>query len=230
MIQKQAVDFLPEDYIEKRQATRSAMLCIGLCLIVMAGIVTTYLMTQRNYNHALQEYEEVNRQFNDASKLLAEMKENETERMRMLQKAEVTAMLQEKVPRSRLLEEITQLSHSNVKLLTIDLKSREISRPAPVTQLKKTKKDMGDASLDIQPPPEREVTIELTGVAQTDGHLANFIAALGKSPMLTDVNLIYTEEAKIKDRIMRKFNLEMKINQNANLTDIAPSPEQHKKI
>lgn len=228
---KQAVDFLPEDYVEKRQAARSAILCIGLCLIVMAGIVTTYMMTQRNINTALKEYEDVTRQFNNASKLLADMQEVDNERSRMLQKAEVTAMLQERVPRSRLLEEFTRLSHGQAKLLEINLKSREIAVKAPVTQLQKTKKQMGDSKIpEIVKPPEMEVTVELIGYAQTDGNLANFISALGKSPLLTDVNLVFTEETKVKDHTMRKFKLDMKINRDANLTEIASAAPTGKPV
>lgn len=225
-----AVDFLPEDYVEKRQATRSAILCIGLCVVVMAGIVTTYLMTQRNINSALHEYEEVTRQFNDASKLLADMQEVDNERSRMLQKAEVTAMLQERVPRSRLLEEFTRLSHGQAKLLTIELKSREIAVYRPTTELEKTKKQMAGKVPEIVKPPELEVNIELTGVAPTDGHLAQFISALGKSPILTDVNLVYTEEFKIKERMMRKFRLDMRLNRDVNLGEMASAVPADKQV
>lgn len=226
-----AVDFLPEDYIEKRQSTRSAILCIGLCIIVMTGIITTYLLTQRNIHSALREYEEVTRQFNDASKLLSDMQNVEKERTRMLQKAEVTAMLQERVPRSRLLEELTRLSHGQAKLLTIELKSREIAVRQPVTELQKTKKKMTANKVpEIPRPPELEVGVELTGVAPTDGHLATLISSLSKSSLLMDVNLVYTEEYKIKERLMRKFRVDMKINRDVNLMEVAAIASQTKKV
>ena len=40
------MNFLPEDYVEKRQATRAAVVFIGLLLIVVGGIVGAWIFTQ----------------------------------------------------------------------------------------------------------------------------------------------------------------------------------------
>ncbi len=40
------MNFLPEDYVEKRQAARAAVVFIGLLLVVVGGIVGAYMYTQ----------------------------------------------------------------------------------------------------------------------------------------------------------------------------------------
>jgi len=50
-----SMNFLPEDYVEKRQAARSAVVFIGLLLAVVGGIVARYLYTQWNMRGVFQE-------------------------------------------------------------------------------------------------------------------------------------------------------------------------------
>ena len=72
------------------------------------------------------------------------------------------------------------------------------------------------------PPPSTEVAVDLVGLAPTDGQVAAFISELGKSPLLTDVNLVYSEEFKNNDEVLRRFRVEMKINPDADIRNTSP--------
>lgn len=40
------MNFLPEDYVEKRQAAHHAVICIGLLVVVVSGIMGTWMFAQ----------------------------------------------------------------------------------------------------------------------------------------------------------------------------------------
>ncbi len=220
-----AVDFLPEDYVEKRAQKRTVILFIGLFLLVMAGIVAAYLLPGATYAATLAERDRVDQEYEDAGKRLAQRQDMEQEKQRMISKAEVTAMLLERVPRSKLLEEFTRLLvSSQASLITLELKTRDDGTPR-ISKLEEAKNAQnGGAPVK---PTAPEVTITITGMAATDGNVAGFIEALGKSPLLRDVNLLYTEEYRRDntDAPLRRFKVEMHLNPDADVrTNMALTP------
>ena len=76
----------------------------------------------------------------------------------------------------------------------------------------------GDSKKPKPPEPKvYDVTIDLTGVAGDDGEVAQFIRNLSASKMLSDVNLVVVDQNKMGDDLVRKFELRMIINPNADL-------------
>jgi hypothetical protein len=57
---KSSMNFLPEDYVEKRQASRAAVVFIGLLLLVVGGLVGAYLFTQRSMKAIFEQRDKVN--------------------------------------------------------------------------------------------------------------------------------------------------------------------------
>lgn len=206
-------DFLPEDYTQRREQHRSAILFIGLFIAVMGGIIAAYVVSSGGPRRANAALEVARQQFNEAGKRLDVMKELNGKKQEMMSKAEVSAMLLERVPRSRLLKEFSELMPKGVSLLNLELRSHEApNKPA-------VKNDTEDPNKPTEPqrPPEQIVTITIMGVAPTDDQVANFMKALVHSPMLQDVNLLFSEEFKTKDDMVRKFKVEMRISEEADL-------------
>jgi Tfp pilus assembly protein PilN len=220
-----SMNFLPEDYVEKRQAARTAVICVGLLVIVVTGIVATWWYKEHFEAKAVYDYEaRVNQQFEDANKQIQEVQEIDREKAKMMQKAELTTMLMEKVRRSALLEELARLQPKGVNLVDLELKSRDII-PPPLSEAEKQKRK--DAGLPPEPdkPPEVEVKIDVVGTAANDAQVTQYVSALNKSNLLSDVNLLFAEETK-KDKgddseVIRKFHVEMKINPKADLRQMS---------
>ena len=89
------VNFLPEDYVEKRVASRWTFICIGLCVAVMLVVFGTFAMQLRTKLQAQDALDGVNQQYDEEGKKLAELQTLEHEKQTMMAKAEVTAVLLE---------------------------------------------------------------------------------------------------------------------------------------
>lgn len=213
-----SMNFLPEDYVEKRQATRTAILFIGLLLVVVGGIVGAYLYSQWNMRGVFQERDRVNAAFDDASKKIAEAQELEKQKERMIAKADTITTLMERVRRSILLSELTRLRPNGINFMILDLKSKDLDPSKPMPAIDQARRTQDGLPLDIKPPTV-DVTVSLTGTAPTDADVASYLTALQKSPILTSVTLLYSEEYRKnkEDPAVRRFSLEMHINPEADL-------------
>lgn len=211
------MNFLPEDYVERRQAARAAVIFIGLLVVVIAGIIGAYVYQQFDSRAVFDERDRVNAEFEDASKSITKAQEMDQEKARMVAKAELTTTLMERVRRSALLAELTTLQPKGLTILSLELKTADAPLAAPAIAIDKA------AGADASPvkPPQADVTIQLTGTAPTDGHVAQYIAALSKSKLLSEVNLLFSDEFKrtrdTNSDMVRKFHIEMKVNPDADL-------------
>jgi Tfp pilus assembly protein PilN len=221
-----SMNFLPEDYVEKRQAARTAVICVGLLVVVVTGIVAAWMFTQWAAKPVFEKEERVNAQFEEANKQIQEAQEIDREKAKMMQKAELTTMLMEKVRRSALLEELTKLQPKGVNLTSLELKSRELPAP-PISDVEKAKRQQDGLPPEPQTPPDIEVSVDVTGTAVTDGQMAAYVRALNKSSLLSDVNMVFSEETKRGSGedadTVRKFHVEMKINPTADLRQMSGS-------
>jgi len=224
------MNFLPEDYVEKRQATRAAAVFIGLLIVVIGGICGAWFYTQWQANRTFDNLDKVRTEYEQANSDLAEMQRLHQEKDRMMNKAEITTTLMERVRRSDLLKELTTQQPKGVSLLTLELKSKEIQvtpRGTPMSDLEKSKLHQEGKSQEDIRVPQWEVGLELMGLAATDGQVAQYIAALGKSSLLKDVNLLFSEEYKkpgtdgASGEVVRRFRVEMKVNPLADLRGLA---------
>ena len=171
------------------------------------------MYSQWSMRGVFEERDRMNAAYEDASKKIAEAQELELQKERMIRKADTITALMERVRRSVLLSELTRLRPSGLNFVTLDLKTREVQQPArPNPELASTK------PAEIKPPPT-DVTVTLTGTAPTDADVAAYMTALQKSPLLTGVALLYSEEYRKskEDKPMRRFNVEMHLNPDADM-------------
>ena len=193
------------------------MLFIAMFLLVMMGIGVTYLVARQQLLVDQAQNEMLNKEYEDAATRVTQLQELEREKQRMMMKAEVTAVLLERVQRSKLIEEMTRLMPKGTSWLSLDLKTRDSAPARAVSKLDEAKSAQNAANGVFEPQRilPKEVTVDLVGMAPTDNQVAAFIAALGKSDLLIDVNLLFTEEYKHNEQMLRRFRVEMKINPNA---------------
>ncbi|MDP9172609.1 MAG: PilN domain-containing protein [Planctomycetota bacterium] len=216
------MSFLPDDYLDRKAQRRSNVMCALLAVIVIGTIGAAFTVTERMNRTVDDENAAVTAQYTEAAKEITQVQQLQTKQRQMAHEAELSASLLEKVPRSTILAEITNALPPGVSLLdfVLDAKRRPPAVPTP-DKMKSILPPNGMAVADSAPvlaePMEYDVTLKLTGIADTDVQVSSFISQLSHSKLLTDVNLLISDEYAMADQKLRRFQLEMKLSPTADV-------------
>lgn len=228
--------FLPEDYITRKADVRSNMICLGLFVVVMFGVASAFLVTNRQWSSVKDEHKAISAAYETEAKKIDQLKSLEKQRQSMLERAEITVALVEKSPRSVLMASLVTSMPEGVTLLDAGLTSKRITAPAaqPATDAKsisstkkstkkptKSSKSSKDNDENPEPPkpqaPRFETTLRLTGVATSNEQIADYVTKLKACEMLDAVELTYIKESVMAELAMRKFQVDARLRPNAKL-------------
>ncbi len=212
--------FLPEDYLQKKIARRTNAICITLFALVMAGVVGAFLVTDRQRAEVRRLQDDVNTSFQDAARRIEQLDQLQVDKKLMLQRRKVAEVLVERVPRSVILAELTNRMPSTLSLLEFNMETKVLrTAPRPKTSLQREAQKNAKDRDKLKKPDQAEIkptelTLTLIGVAPTDLEVSQFLAMLNQHELFQNIFLRYSEGTKIDDRQMRKFELELTLNQN----------------
>jgi Tfp pilus assembly protein PilN len=224
------LSFLPDDYLERKAQRRSNALCAGLFLVVMLAMGSAFALTERSLRGIEGDYARVDKEFNEAAARIKQVQEMQDKQRRMAYQADLTASLLEKVPRSYLVAEITNAMPPGVSLLdmALDSKVKSVAQGEQQTAAFQKKKPAkpGEAKPEAPKaqPKALDTTLKVSGVADSDVQVAQFINRLSRSHVLRDVNLVISDEYKPTDKEektskdeapLRRFVIEMSLEPNA---------------
>jgi Tfp pilus assembly protein PilN len=221
------MSFLPEDYIQRRIEHRTNLICLSLFAVVLMGVVGAYLVTKGQRAEVMKAQHRINQEYAEAAKRLAQLSELQQRRQQLLSKARVTATLIEPIPRSNLLAELINRMPASLSLLEYDLGSKRLAPPRP-PKPKKGRSVMANAreatkTADALPPaPKYLVSVTLVGMAPTDIQVAQYMARLARSPLLDQVDLAYSETARVAGLTMRRFKITLTADIDADIRNIEP--------
>lgn len=227
------MSFLPEDYIERRVEMRTNLICLSLFGVVLAGVLGAYFVTSRQRAEVLEQQQSINAAFTEAAKRISQLDELQTQKKRLLRKAQVTTTLIEPVPRSNLLAELINRMPASLTLVELELNSKQVDGgvafnaprgSALAAASAAAGKGEGEAdAADPQPQvPRFRVDIQLIGLAPTDIQVAQYMTSLARCSLLDSVDLAYSEETRQEDISMRRFRIDMTLDPQADIRAIEP--------
>lgn len=221
--------FLPEDYLEKKIQRRTNAICVTLFVIVLGGVIGGFYVSDRQTREVHKRQREVNLRYEEAAKRLSQLDQLQEQKTQMMRKAAVTGSLLERIPRSLILSELINNMPTTLSLLELEMSTKTLRRSQPkVTTMLDVAKNKSAAGVNPnQPMPEpevdlTEVSLNLIGVAPTDVQVAQFISSLNQADLFYEIELIYSQEQKIEDHLMRKFRIAMKLDQEVVMQDLEP--------
>jgi len=227
-----ATSFLPEDYLQRKWESRANTISLLLFGVVLFGVVGAFFVTNRAWNTVRSQQREINAEYTEQTKKIEQLKVLEQQKLEMLDKAEVTTALIERVPRSILLAELINRMPDRLTLTDVEIKSKRIVE-AP-TVAKTGPKSIGkgpakpgtapakDEAPKIVKPPRIEYSISLIGLATTDEAVADYLSALKDCELLERVDHVLSQASIVNSTTMRKFRLEAQIRPDADARKIAP--------
>jgi Tfp pilus assembly protein PilN len=231
------LSFLPDDYLERKAQRRTNVICAGLFLIVMIAIGSAFTVSERSTRDIDQRHDAKEREFTAEARRIQQAEKMQEKQRTMSRQAELAASLLEKVPRSFLLAEFTNALPPGASLVDFVMESK-VKNGTPSTKVppgtpsstafqqrqaaaaaKKGAADAKDGSAGSQPEVKTyDVTMKLTGIAYTDVQVAQFIRKLNESKMLSEVNLLITDQFDKDGEQLRKFQIECKLDPRAEIT------------
>ncbi|HEY7115567.1 MAG TPA: PilN domain-containing protein [Tepidisphaeraceae bacterium] len=229
------LSFLPDDYLEIKRQRRTNVICAVMFLMIMSGIGVLFTMSERTHKAEETENTAVSKEYAEAATRIQQQKQMQEKHQRLNAQAELTASLVERVPRSRLLAELTNAKPAGVSFTEVRLDSKlRAANGASAAAAGKTQFEMKRAAMEAAtgsakhaagpPVPQAksyDVNVKVMGLADNDVQVAQFLAKLNQSQLLQDVNLVISDEQQLGDAKMRKFEIEMMINPAAEVIPAA---------
>ncbi len=217
--------FLPQDYVARKNEMRANLICLTLFGVVMFGVVAAFFVTNRQWLQVKSQQKAVTVEYTQEGAKIEQYKRLEAQKAEMMDKAEITTALVEKVPRSKLLSEIVTRMPKDITLLEVNLISRRIkdappagTGPGQIRTLSSKGQPAGKgppAAPSKISAPRFEYTLRLTGVAAVNTDVADYLQSLKACTLLDGVDLKYIKEMTIDKIDLRKFEIEAAIRKDA---------------
>jgi Tfp pilus assembly protein PilN len=236
-----STSFLPSDYLTQKAETRANVVCLVLFGVVLFGVVGAFLVTHRAWNTVRDQQRRINAEYTEQTKKIEQLKQLDAQQGLMLEKAEVAATLNERVPRSILMAEVVNRMPERLTLTEMQLSSKRIIEAPPKSatgpqSLGKTmpkgakpsvpgqgaKGAAGTTEESRPKPPRMEFNLTLMGLASNDEGVADFQRGLKECALLDRVDLVSAEAVTIDEVTMRKFRIEAMIRDDADARRIEP--------
>ncbi len=222
------VNLLPEDYVTRQSQKRANLMCLLLFATVMIGLAAAAVVSERKYRRTREVCERVNQSYDEAGRLIKQMQALDVTRHQMLEKANLTAALLERVPRSYILATITQALPKGASLTKFELSTKHIT-DSYTSNKPKSKYEI--AAAKNKPDSEQstkkkmKVAITVTGLAGTDVEVGRFISTMDRCPLIESVDLVFSQEKKIEDSVVREFEVVLHLKDDADVRHQSPGAE-----
>jgi hypothetical protein len=195
-------------------------------------------VTNRQWLQVKKSQEQISGQYTQEAAKIEQLKTLEAQKAEMMEKAELTTALIERVPRSVLMAELITRMPDDITLLELSLVSKRIKEAPPPAKDAKTGPQIKTLStvkpVSTKPgvkdpvvpekivPPKFEYTLHMVGVARVNNNIADYIQSLKNCPLLDGTDLKYIKEITIEKLDLRKFEIEATIRKDADARGIEP--------
>lgn len=219
--------FLPEDYLERKIARRTNLICVGLFIVMIVAIGAAFYVQNRQDQGTRANLVTVNQTFTKRAEQLRQIKELQDRQQKMIDKAKVVNHIKERVPRSKILAEMVNNMPPALKLLEFDLETKAAPVKRSLTAMDRAKArqqqdaDKKGGKIEIVP---REVTISIEGIAEKENQITEFMGNLTHHELFDEVGLAFIETDTIEKTDLFRFGITMKLNQDVLIEH--GSPEQ----
>lgn len=216
--------FLPQDYIARKSDAKANIFLLSFFAIVMAAVVGAFMVTYRQKVELRQHLVSVSAKYNAEAKKIEQLKQLETQRAQIMEKAQVTAALVERIPRWAVNQEIALRMAPTMRLAELKVKATRTDptppkakdAPPPVKSLTDKlagKKDEPAVPTIVAPMFRYNLTI--IGGAKENNDIADFIRSMRESPIFDEVELAYIREGQGDENLPRKFEVSAILRQDA---------------
>ena len=186
---------IPHEYVNERKEIRRTSFGVVLFVIVMAGVVAAFLVTNQQWDSVRIRQHEVASEFSEVGEKISRMEELRIARDDLVERAELASALVSRVPRSMLLDGLVERMPIRLSWTKLTMASKEVKKPVVRSNSKNDRlKPRGPAAAPVRtrgkinsnndPADDRPVprqyttTITLTGLALDEVDVSTYVASL----------------------------------------------------
>ncbi|MFG0315224.1 MAG: PilN domain-containing protein [Phycisphaerales bacterium] len=219
--------FLPKEYVKGRSQFRANVMALLLFVLVIGGVVGAFVVNHQRWRRVHQEQKQVAVAFKEEAAKIEQLKELETQRVELIERAEVVTALKDRIPRSVLMGEIVLAIPDGLTLTEVTMEGERIKPPAPKKDPKAKPKTRalntksvgaGKDNEEEKPkvlPPRFKFTLAIEGIAMENDQVADFLSSIKASPLFEEVELPLIDETIIDKQAYRKFKVTMNLRERA---------------
>ena len=214
------INFVPDDYVQQRRASRSNVLYLMLLLAMLGAIGITFGFIKMRQRAVQTELAQLNSRMAEAQQQIAQLEELKTKSQTMMKTMVMTAELLEAVPRSIILASLTNNLPSGVSLLDFGLEEKEtqIYKSAAKNTTSSRYSKANATAAASEPQKTVSTNLQIKGIAPSDIQVAGFISRLNDAILFGDVSLVESKEIEIEKIKYRQFQLKAVIRPDLALT------------
>lgn len=216
------INFVPDDYVQQRRASRANVLYLMLLLAMLGAIGITFGFIKVRQRAVQAELAQLNQRMATAQQQIAQLEELKTKSKTMMKTMVMTAELLEPVPRSIVLASLTNNLPSGVSLLDFQLEEKEttVYKPAATAASANSQYQNKKTAAKSQTEAQKviETNIQIKGIAPSDIQVASYIARLSGAILFDQVSLVESKEIEIEKIKYREFQLNAIIKSDLALT------------
>jgi len=214
------INFVPDDYVQQRRASRSNVLYLMLLLAMLGAIGITFGFIKMRQRAVQTELAQLNSRMAEAQQQIAQLEELKTKSQTMMKTMVMTAELLEAVPRSIILASLTNNLPSGVSLLDFGLQEKEtqIYKSAAKNTTSSRYSKANATAAAGEPQKTVSTNLQIKGIAPSDIQVAGFISRLNDAILFDDVSLVESKEIEIEKIKYRQFQLKAVIRPDLALT------------
>jgi Tfp pilus assembly protein PilN len=214
------INFVPDDYVQQRRASRSNVLYLMLLLAMLGAIGITFGFIKMRQRAVQTELAQLNSRMAEAQQQIAQLEELKTKSQTMMKTMVMTAELLEAVPRSIILASLTNNLPSGVSLLDFGLEEKEtqIYKSAAKNTTSSRYSKANATAAASEPQKTISTNLQIKGIAPSDIQVAGFISRLNDAILFDDVSLVESKEIEIEKIKYRQFQLKAVIRPDLALT------------
>lgn len=210
------IDFVPDDYIQRKESHRANFFYMALLALIVAGVAGAFGIIKFRQHTVGKEAKAVDVRISAAQQSIKQLEQIHTRRQEMMKTAMLTAELIEPVPRSIVIALLTNSLPDNASLSKIEiLQKKAVQKSATVQATSKyeaVKAVKAVKAAAAQKPQEQYITeLEIEGLAASDIEVADYIAALSTSVVLENVCLVQSRQKDSDRTSYREFKLTAQI-------------------
>ena len=217
----QIIDFLPQDYGERRLRHQANFACLGIGAVTVAALALTVGLMMFRLAGVRRMRDLVDRQYSEAGRQIDQLKQLEKHKAGLLRKVELSAALLERVPRSLLVARLTNALPQETSLTVLSMRTEEIEVEKPDDEDGKEpqpKKKSTRSKAKDKPETVKitRIAFRVDGTAPTNTEVAHYMAALDGDPLFENVDMDFADEFQDMDgRQMRRFRISFFLSREA---------------